>query len=161
MNPARAIEAMIALNAAGFSAEEIAGLISNAQNAPRRQKREERALDMERRYRAGQTLEFIAVAYDITRERVRQILYKRGVTGKDGGDAIASMMRADAKQAQNSAYDLDKGMQIYGCHLSEARELNGTVLSREGSLARIYMYQRRDPFSRGISWEISFPEFVR
>lgn len=41
--------------------------------------------DMELRYRAGQTLSQIAAQEGISRERVRQILRKRGVTKIDGG----------------------------------------------------------------------------
>lgn len=44
--------------------------------------------DMESRYLNGETLQSIGTAYDITRERVRQILAKRGIDPQEGGVAL-------------------------------------------------------------------------
>lgn len=44
--------------------------------------------DMESRYLSGETLQSIGKSYGITRERVRQILAKRGIKAQEGGAAL-------------------------------------------------------------------------
>jgi len=44
-----------------------------------------RDADMCDRYKSGQTLQTIGDVYSVTRERVRQILSRYGLTGKSGG----------------------------------------------------------------------------
>src|SRR6185312_6351433 len=67
------------------------GIVFKRQIMAERPQGRARAQDMRQRYEDGETLEQIGQRYNITRERVRQILsYKFGTTGRDGGKAELS-----------------------------------------------------------------------
>jgi hypothetical protein len=51
---------------------------------------------IERLYRTGQTLAEIGVKENLTRERVRQILRRAGITRDDGGTSVLTQRRVDA-----------------------------------------------------------------
>jgi len=51
-------------------------------------------------YRKGDTLEVIGFRFGVTRERVRQIFRKRGITQMDGGGAIRTFLNTQ-QRAQN------------------------------------------------------------
>ena len=58
--------------------------------------------DIVERYKSGQTLAAIGIVYGITRERVRQILKKNGITRMDGGQTISIFKSTpDRIEAQN------------------------------------------------------------
>jgi site-specific DNA-cytosine methylase len=67
-----------------------------------------RELAMCERYRNGETLEAIGRSYEITRERVRQIIKRHGLTGRDGGIHVTTtpkiiaetLARAERKKAR-------------------------------------------------------------
>ena len=58
---------------------------------------ESRNKDIERRFISGDTLQSIGTIYGITRERVRQILRKRGVEGEAGGAKLTRRMKRNAE----------------------------------------------------------------
>ncbi len=60
----------------------------------------ERDLYIEIQFRGGATLEAIGSSYGITRERVRQILARDGLTRFDGGVHVAAASRAESRQRQ-------------------------------------------------------------
>lgn len=49
------------------------------------------------RFKRGQTLQQIGDAFEISRERVRQVLAKHGVTADEGGRALRSRMKNKTK----------------------------------------------------------------
>lgn len=56
---------------------------------------------------------------------------------------------------------LERCMRIYGCAEAEVLGLNeGRGLGERGSLSARYQEQRRAAKTRGIPWEITFPEWV-
>lgn len=60
---------------------------------------DDRNADIESRYRNGETLQDIGTVYSLTRERIRQILVKRGVTASNGGISV----KVQRKQAEKLA----------------------------------------------------------
>lgn len=48
-------------------------------------------------YRQGKTLKEIGDAHSLSRERVRKIMRRNGVTKKDGGHHMRALMRREAK----------------------------------------------------------------
>lgn len=78
-----------------------------------------RAEEIARRFKAGDTLETIGADYGISRERVRQILKKTGMTGKDGGNSQRLRARRAAKEQAREAAFLAK----HGCTLAQYRGL--------------------------------------
>lgn len=63
--------------------------------------------EITRRFQAGESLEQIGADFGITRERVRQIVKRRGLTGKDGGRHVraqrAQQERLVVKQVRRDA----------------------------------------------------------
>jgi DNA-binding CsgD family transcriptional regulator len=122
---------------------------------------EERNAELERLYRSGVTLDDLGNQFGITRERVRQIMDKRGVPAGAGRN-LRTMERAKQRELQRRSMWDERAMSIYGCSFELAKELNnGLVFSAKRSPARLYIDQRKNSIRRGIHWEISFPEWMR
>lgn len=112
-------------------------------------------------YKGGKTLEQIGVDLSLTRERVRQILSKNGVTRNDRGltrqeadkvEALSAAMKARIASIEN------KTRVFYGCSCDELSRINGNApRSRVGSPAQIYTQQRKNAQFRGIEWTLSLP----
>lgn len=107
-----------------------------------------RAEQMAAMYREGQTLEKIGEVYDISRERVRQLLAKVGVTRKEGG---ASLVAAARRAARKSSIN--------------ERSLARRGLSHEEFVAmptrakRAYIQQKANAGRRGIEWNLNLAEW--
>lgn len=122
----------------------------------------ERVERMAAMYRAGQTLQQIGSQYSITRERVRQLIKRVGLTGKDGGIAEASRPNKALRAARRIVRLDRRCLRVYGCTHAEFVLLNeGRRLKDVGSLARAYKQQRSTAGFRGIEWEMTFPEWVK
>ena len=66
---------------------------------------EERNKDIEKRFVSGETLQSIGNVYGITRERVRQILVKRGIQSEDGGAKLTRRMKRNGTSLDNFLKD--------------------------------------------------------
>lgn len=118
---------------------------------------------------AGKTLQEIGDLYGVTRERVRQIIAKQGVTAEQGGCAARSFIRATTKhRALQKAKSLRiQSMEAYfGCAYDELLRLNGgetpySNASKQSRPAWRYMQQRRTAKRRGIEWHLTFIDWWR
>ncbi len=113
-------------------------------------------------YKQGKTLEQIGQEYGISRERVRQIISKDGLTAADGGKAMRAFARKSAKHREKDPSWFDtSALKIYGVTSDELKELNGGMgRSVQGSPAQRYMSQRNNANKRGIGWELTFREWL-
>ena len=59
-----------------------------------------RNADIESRYRNGETLQDVGAVYGLTRERIRQILVKRGVSSSNGGISVKVRRKEAVKLAE-------------------------------------------------------------
>ena len=108
-----------------------------------------RALRMMEMYRAGLTLEQIGQRYDLTRERVRQIIRKYGCAPEEGGVAgRAHNKRVQRRAGRESAY-----YRKYGCSVSEYQQIKAAG----GTMA--FSYQRRAAHMRGIKWGLMLKQW--
>lgn len=115
-----------------------------AWKAPRPTERSERMAAL---YKEGKTLEQIGVEYDLTRERVRQIINKHhGLTGKHGGKA--KLAKEKRKQVY-AARDV-RSMKQWGCPWSQY-----VILRDMGWPTRAYARQRINAANRSIGWDLT------
>ncbi|MGN6775850.1 sigma factor-like helix-turn-helix DNA-binding protein [Rhizobium sp.] len=115
-------------------------------------------------YKGGKTLAEIGDLYGISRERVRQILAKRGnVSAKDGGQSVRSKRnKASAAIARDRAC-----LEQYGCTHAQYQELVriGAAQKKVGQKTHnttptgAYSSQKRNSIRRGIDWNISLWEW--
>lgn len=111
--------------------------------------------------RSGATLDGIAIRFGVTRERVRQILNKRGVPS-DAARIVRSLDLQRRREKMRRGIWNAKASAMYGCDYETARALNGgATFSTQHSRARLYVEQRRNSIKRGIAWEIKFPEWCQ
>lgn len=97
-------------------------------------------------YRDGKTLEQIGAVYGITRERVRQLLTKAGVTRDQGGQAKrAERRRIDAALRRDARF-----LKRKGCTFAQYCELR--ALKKP---TRAYSMQKKNADRRGIGWEFT------
>jgi hypothetical protein len=124
-----------------------------------REKNVQRVRLMTALYRNGYTLQQIGDQYNMTRERVRQLLAKyEGISANDGGFRLqAAQKRAErAKKADAACF------RHRGCTVDQWKELlrvgREMVAAGKGKLTtptRAYAMQRRNAAKRGIGWELS------
>lgn len=119
-----------------------------------------RARKMAAMYRAGMTLQQIGEKYDVSRERVRQLIAKyEGMNGKDGGQHRKAAAKKQRAHAERDARYLDK----YGCTFAEWNEVRalGSEMRSAGASncqtpLRAFAQQRNHAKQRGIAWELKF-----
>ena len=109
----------------------------------------ERNAKMVRMYQQGLTLEKIGQQMKLTRERVRQILRKAGVTATDGGQALTSGIRKDHAQSKTEA----RYMLKYGMPRAVVRQL------QQDGVTRAFQSQEKHSRIRGVRWDLSFAEW--
>jgi hypothetical protein len=111
---------------------------------------DERAEKMVSMYRQGLTLEKIGETFDITRERVRQILKKHGITRLHGGQTKSKESSKAAAQAKQDAHYLTR----YGITFARWKELRGT------GLLTAYRNQENAAKCRGIHWGLTIAQWL-
>lgn len=108
--------------------------------------RKERIDRMVSMYKQGLTLEKIGQQYGITRERVRQIISKAGVTREEGGEGIKTAYKRKKKAASVHARYMEK----YGQPPEIVKEL------RRARITHAYATQKKSASIRGIEWNLDF-----
>lgn len=124
-----------------------------------------RANSMLSLYREGKTLQAIGTKYNLTRERVRQILSKAfGIKGADGGIAEQKRMRHAARieianQRCLKKYDCDYATYIDVIWIGKTmmRSGRGREVTPRGAFDR----QKQSAISRGIDWQLTFGQWWR
>jgi DNA-binding CsgD family transcriptional regulator len=101
-------------------------------------------------YRQGLTLEKIGQTFNITRERVRQILKKQGITRLHGGQSKSSQAKKSAKRAKLDARYLAR----LGITCQQWSELHGT------GLLSAYRNQEKSAKARGIEWGLNLAQWL-
>jgi DNA-binding CsgD family transcriptional regulator len=99
--------------------------------------------------RQGLTLEKIGQQFKLTRERVRQILRKAGITADEGGAALTARVRKGHAQASAEA----RCMLKFGMPLAVVRQL------RQDGVTLAFQSQEKSAGIRGIRWDLTFAEW--
>lgn len=109
-------------------------------------------------YQAGKTLAEIGAVFNLTRERVRQVMSKNFGTTADGG---GQHIRASRKAAKRAADKERRYQQKYGCSTAEYAEIfkigeqmrnNGAWFSTTPVGA--FNCQKKNAERRGIEWKL-------
>lgn len=153
------VKAVVALSAAGFSEAEIAKLLRTEGGCEQLSKTT-RNDEIERRYKGGETLESIGMDYGVTRQRIEQILKKRGVTSKNGGLVIRHLLDADEKVRQEKEVTERRDRKCFekhGCTYEQFKEANkGFELYDRHRPICAFRRQRQSAKQRNIEWRLTF-----
>lgn len=106
--------------------------------------------DIERWYREGLTLEEIGQYYNVSRERIRQILEQLGVSRTEGGQHVKAQLREQERQEELDRKCLEK----YGCTRDQWKEMRRQALSYIDSPQNVFIRQKNNALQRGIEWEL-------
>lgn len=106
-------------------------------------------------YRDGLTLAEIGDVHGLSRERVRQILKKHGITGKDGGAAVKSVRNADKRKERIDS----RFMATWGCDRAYWETLRALHEDYWQTPVGKYYSQMRSAMRRGIEWSITLKEW--
>lgn len=121
----------------------------------------ERDQVMCRLYQDGKTLEEVGAVFGVTRERVRQILKRAGLSSTDGGAAARGRRRRRAALEARAIERDARAQEQFGCYYDEVVALNdGLKPWNKAALSMRYMQQKRNAAARDIEWSLSFPEWV-
>lgn len=116
---------------------------------------------MVRLYRSGLTLQQIGDAFQLTRERVRQLIKRYGITGKDGGVHTLACRNAEARRAAQHARRDARALMYYGCTYDELIRLNSGIAPRVvSSAAGKFRQQKNNALTRKVAWAITFPQWM-
>jgi hypothetical protein len=112
----------------------------------------ERDAAMKSIYRQGMTLQVIGEKYNVTRERVRQILARAGVDSKCGGPSVQASLKRNAAERSRVAAQARRA-EKWGVPFDLLAELrsNGTI--------RAFEQQRQNSRKRGIVWKLTFGQW--
>lgn len=103
-------------------------------------------------YRQGVTLEKIGQTFDLTRERVRQLIKRQGVSARDGGCSVTSALKGNhhtrRRDRLDAKYKAKHGM-TFGEYKAEPVELRDAFRSQQNSAV-----------SRGISFSLTFAQWL-
>lgn len=112
----------------------------------------ERDAAMKSMYRQGMTLQVIGEKYNVTRERVRQILARAGVDSKCGGQSVQASLKRNAAERSRVAARARRA-EKWGVPFELLAELrsNGTIAAFER--------QRQNSRTRGIVWKLTFGQW--
>ena len=111
-------------------------------------------------YKSGSTLNQVGIKFNVTSERVRQIMRKCNVHQLDGGIAINSLLNTSKKIAKKKDDETEKEqrcLKLWGC-TSEQRKFFGKQ-SMNGTIANKFKNQRNNANTRGIAWELTIKEW--
>lgn len=113
-------------------------------------------------FKSGETMEQIGQKFQITRERVRQILEKRGIASDVGGASRRAFVNGVDRWNLREDKKNKRCIKSYGCDYKTAMEINdGLPLSSSVSKLKFYKEQRRNANVRRIGWELTFPDWWR
>lgn len=110
---------------------------------------QERMPDVAAAWRSGLTLEQLGIRYGVTRERIRQVLRKFGLSPSEGG----SHVRAKERRGLLRAADARRQMARYGMPRQERLALSPSV--RIG-----YYSQQRNAKRRGIKFDLLMADWL-
>lgn len=122
-----------------------------------------RATRMSAMYREGQTLEEIGVQFNVSRERVRQILNESGIDGRHGGRTKRKWQNDVARREREARRLKARAEKVLGVDWDTALRLNDGISTfyTVTCKARSYLTQKRSALSRGIGWEMTFADWCR
>lgn len=110
----------------------------------------EREIKMASMYRQGLTLATIGRQFGLTRERVRQLLAKQGMSHADGGQSVVQVQKKE-----RTAVALDARYQLkYGFSRAEMVEY------RKRRLTHAYAQQKSNAVARGVNFRLTFKQWV-
>ncbi|WP_401733500.1 sigma factor-like helix-turn-helix DNA-binding protein [Stenotrophomonas muris] len=113
-------------------------------------------------YKGGKTLQQIGDLFGITRERVRQLMRKSGLTRHDGGIHVTAAAKRAEASVRRAASREEAAKRVYGVTYAEAIALNeGRRLGSAGCLAQKFREKKHNVVSKtGCEWSLSLRDYV-
>lgn len=113
-------------------------------------------------YSRGFTLQQIGTVFGVTRERIRQIVKRNGMTADEGGIQQRAQERRARYVAGVASRREERAARIFGCTHAELMALNDGLSGYvRGTKGRGFLDQRRNAEKRGIEWQMNFPEWCQ
>lgn len=115
-------------------------------------------------YKSPMTLEEVASHFDITRERVRQVLRMNGIDAMDGGRAMKSFTNIDSK-INKLREKLNKKESIIYQKYGVSLPFYEAIVSQYGTVSiprsplNAFREQKRNAKLRAIDWQLSFKDW--
>jgi len=114
-------------------------------------------------YREGQTLNQIGIEYGVSRERIRQLLKRVGMTGDSGGRTLLSMLTGKKKNEEKINKRENRYQKIFGCSVDAFIGIHGRMWSHADRYTKTpagrFYQQKRNAGKRGIGWGITLPQW--
>lgn len=113
-------------------------------------------------YRRGKTLAEVGAIFGVTRERVRQLIKRIGVTSDDGGHKQRARDRKARAKAESIKLRDARTQAVYGCDWAVAVALNGGVTAlRSKGITGAYYQHRRNAINHGTEWHFTLPLWLQ
>lgn len=118
--------------------------------------------DMCERWVRGETLETIGAVYNVTRERVRQILKRYNHNAQTGGQHVAAERKRKLKAERIRARREKTAQREYGIDyktLVALKNKYGSDLANYYRVQSTHVKSGKYPYKPGIKWKINFKEY--
>ncbi|WP_313752430.1 sigma factor-like helix-turn-helix DNA-binding protein [Mixta calida] len=102
-------------------------------------------------FERGKTLSEIGGDFDISRERVRQILKKLGCKPSEGAERRRQQKLKEIERAKD-----EKCQRLYGCSVEQFNSVSGHYSQGAKSPLQAFKIQRINARERGVEWKLSF-----
>ncbi len=93
--------------------------------------------------------------FDITTQRIQQILASRGLSAKDGGQHLLAKRTEAKREAEMNQRIFD----LLGMSRQEVKDLRGRYQTYQDSPFNRYRIQRSSALARSIEWRFNFSEW--
>ena len=126
-----------------------------------RQKRIKRDKKFIALYKNGKTLQEIGVRFGITRERVRQCLFRNGIKFTDGGFHINTLSRCAMREKATQEQREFRSKKKWGLSIKENQNLRAKFNPlKMDKFAKVYILLKKRSQREKIPWAINLKDFV-
>lgn len=104
------------------------------------------------------TYEEIGSKYNLTRERVRQILSTQGLSGADGGCSVRTALKKVEYRQNLSEAQAERILKSFGCTAEEYQKIDQNLPWKESPVAK-YRAKRGHAKLNNIDWDLSLSDW--
>jgi hypothetical protein len=112
------------------------------------------------RYLQGQTLQEIGDFFNLSRERIRQLLKTQGISRVKGGITVKKVQKAQTAREQKAK----KHLAYWGCSREDRLQMEAQLSSEKhyyrGGVRTVFSEQRNNAKHRGIGWTLTYADWM-
>lgn len=121
-------------------------------------KRDQKIVEM---FKDAKTMQEVGDKFKISRERVRQIIARNGLSSKDGGYVLRAKNKKIVRDANKFYNHFYSWLPTYGCSREQCMSINGNTrnITDKSNLSFSFLHFRNNCLKRKLEFTLSFPQW--